>query len=276
MVPVVSVCIITYNHESFIGRCLESVVTQKTNFPFEVVIGEDCSRDKTRTIVEEYANRYPDIVKPILHNKNVGGHRNAYEFCYPRLTGKYIAICEGDDFWTDPYKLQKQVDFLENNPECVLCFHRVNSVDAYDKILQDEQPAHAVTYYNWKNILHLSIPTLSVVYRNCIKEIPGEMYKVNSCDTFLFGMLSRYGGAADLGFVGASYRKHAGGVYNGLNRLNQYLQTIHTRKMMKRCTAFTKEQKQELGKEIVKRKILYSKYFFKKYEVLNSFRILFS
>ncbi|WP_315817037.1 glycosyltransferase family 2 protein [Paraflavitalea speifideaquila] len=112
----ISVCIITYNHEKFIRQCLEGVVMQKTNFTFDVIVGEDCSTDKTRQVVAEFEAQYPGIIKPVYHARNVGGARNGYEFCYPKLTGKYIAICEGDDYWTDEYKLQKQVDFFRTEP----------------------------------------------------------------------------------------------------------------------------------------------------------------
>lgn len=105
MKPLVSVCIITYNHGKFIRQCLEGVMMQQTTFPFEVVIGEDCSTDNTKEIIQEFADRFPQAVKPIFQHTNVGGARNGYEFCFPRLAGKYVAICEGDDYWTDPQQI---------------------------------------------------------------------------------------------------------------------------------------------------------------------------
>lgn len=120
--PLVSVHMITYNHEKFIAQAIEGVLMQRTNFPFELIIGEDCSTDRTREIVVDYANRHPDIVRPILHDNNVGMMRNM-KICLQACSGKYTAICEGDDYWIDPLKLQKQVDFLENNPSYTLCVH---------------------------------------------------------------------------------------------------------------------------------------------------------
>lgn len=271
--PLISVCIITYNHEKYIRQCLEGVVMQKTSFPFEVVIGEDCSTDNTRHIVAEFESRYPDIIKPVYHATNVGGARNGYEFCYPRLTGKYVAICEGDDYWTDHTKLQRQVDFLEQHPEYVMCFHRVQSVDENDTLLDGQQALNSIATYNPRDIFHISIPTLSVVFRKCFDAIPPEMFKAKSGDTFLFGLLSGYGKAADLGFVGARYRKHSGGVYSPKKLVDQFRQTIETRKLMQQCTLFAREQKAEIRKEIIKRKILYIKYFLKRYEPLNSLKI---
>ena len=112
----VSVCMITYNHEKFIGDAIEGVLMQKTNFPIELIIGEDCSTDNTRKIVLEYADKYPNIIRPLLPEKNLGMMNN-FIVTMQTATGKYIALCEGDDYWTDPYKLQKQVDFLEGNEE---------------------------------------------------------------------------------------------------------------------------------------------------------------
>lgn len=271
--PLVSVCIITFNHENYIRQCLEGVVMQQTDFPFEVVIGEDCSTDNTRRIVAEFEARYPGIIKPLYHTANVGGARNGYEFCYPRLTGKYIAICEGDDYWTDSNKLQKQVDFLEQHPEYVMCFHRVQSVDENDKLLNGQEALNSIVSYDPQEIFHISIPTLSVVFRKCFEVIPPEMFKAKSGDTFLFGLLSGYGKAADLGFVGARYRKHNGGVYSPKKLVDQFRQTIETRKLMEQCVLFAEEQKSEIRKEIIKRKILYIKYFLKRYEPLNSLKI---
>lgn len=269
-----SVCIITYNHERYIRQCLEGVVQQQTDFPFDVIIGEDCSTDRTRQIVQEFEARYPGIIKPIYHSKNVGGARNGYEFCYPRLTGKYVAICEGDDYWTDPFKLQKQVDYLERHEDHVMCFHRVESVDEHDRFIDGQTPSDRVVTYSGKQIFHISIPTLSVVFRKCFDVIPDEMFRARSGDTFLFGLLARYGKAADLGFVGARYRKHSGGVFSPKAVVEQFAQAIETRKLMKQCPLFADEQKKEISREIIKRKILYFKYFLKRYEPLNSFRII--
>mgnify|MGYP001248218371 CR=1 FL=1 len=111
--PLVSVHMITYNHEKYIAQAIEGVLMQKTNFLFELVIGEDCSTDSTRVICKEYADRYPNIIKLLPDaGKNLGMMENAIRTTMA-CTGKYIALCEGDDYWTDPYKLQKQVDFLE-------------------------------------------------------------------------------------------------------------------------------------------------------------------
>jgi glycosyltransferase involved in cell wall biosynthesis len=112
---------ITYNHENYISTAIEGVLMQKTSFPFELVIGEDCSTDNTRYTCIDYRNRFSDIIKMLLPNKNQGMINNFIE-TMKACQGKYIAICEGDDYWIDNCKLQKQVDFLESKPQYGLCF----------------------------------------------------------------------------------------------------------------------------------------------------------
>lgn len=113
----VSVSCLTFNHAPYIRQCLDGFLMQKTNFKFEVLIHDDASTDGTEEIIREYEKKHPDIIKPLYEETNqyVLGRRGSKTFNYPRAKGKYIALCEGDDYWTDPLKLQKQVDFLEAN-----------------------------------------------------------------------------------------------------------------------------------------------------------------
>lgn len=116
----VSVCCITYNQVFYIRQCLDGFLMQKTNFKFEVIIHDDCSTDGTTDVIREYVEKYPDLIKPIFQERNQyqnGCKRILATFVYPKVQGKYIALCEGDDYWTDPLKLQKQVDFLESHPD---------------------------------------------------------------------------------------------------------------------------------------------------------------
>jgi glycosyltransferase involved in cell wall biosynthesis len=112
---------VTYNHAHFIAQAIDCVLQQKANFPFELVIGEDCSTDRTREIVFEYQKRYPDLIKVITSEQNVGMKRNGYRTT-KACRGKYVAFCDGDDFWHHPEKMQKQVDYLESHPECGIVF----------------------------------------------------------------------------------------------------------------------------------------------------------
>lgn len=123
--PLVSICSITYNHEPYIRQCLDGFLMQKTNFKYEIIIHDDASTDGTAEVIKEYAEKYPNLIIPIFQTENQysKGLRGFYaRFIYPIAKGKYIAICEGDDYWTDPYKLQKQVDFLEANLEYGLVY----------------------------------------------------------------------------------------------------------------------------------------------------------
>jgi glycosyltransferase involved in cell wall biosynthesis len=127
----VSIDCITYNHEKYIADAIESFLMQKTNFKYEILVHDDASTDRTADIIKEYEKKYPDIIKPILQKENQhsrGIKRIAYVFNHNRAIGKYIAMCEGDDYWTDPYKLQKQIDYMESHPQCGMCFHAAEIV----------------------------------------------------------------------------------------------------------------------------------------------------
>lgn len=132
--PLVSICCITYNHEPFIRDALEGFLKQKVSFPYEILIHDDASSDSTPDIIREYAAKYPDKIKPILQKENQysrGITNPSGAFNFPRAKGKYIAMCEGDDYWTDPDKLRLQVEYLEEHPECCLCIHsaRILTID---------------------------------------------------------------------------------------------------------------------------------------------------
>lgn len=121
----VTIRCITYNHEPYIRQCLEGFVMQKTNFRFEAIVHDDASTDGTADIIREYAEKYPDIIKPIYETENQYSKQDGSlrRIMDAHTHGKYVAVCEGDDYWIDPLKLQKQVDFLEENPEYGMCFH---------------------------------------------------------------------------------------------------------------------------------------------------------
>lgn len=123
-----SVCIIVYNCEDFIAQTLDGVLAQRTNFDFEVVVGEDCSTDSSGRIIADYQKRYPNLIRPIFRDKNLGMVRNFAE-TVRACQGRYIAMLDGDDFWNSPLKLQKQADFLDSHPECSGCYHNVHVLD---------------------------------------------------------------------------------------------------------------------------------------------------
>jgi glycosyltransferase involved in cell wall biosynthesis len=138
----VTVICLTYNHENYIRKCLDGFVSQKTNFKYEIIVHDDASTDNTANIIKEYAQKYNDKIIPILQTENQFSKKvPIYKtFCLELVHGKYIAITEGDDYWIDPLKLQKQYDALEQNPSCNMCLHKVQRVDADENILPFTHP----------------------------------------------------------------------------------------------------------------------------------------
>ena len=223
--PLASISCATYNHEPFIRQCLDHLLAQKTNFPFEIVIHDDASTDGTKEIVAAYALKYPDIIFPYYQNENqyskgVRGLQSRYN--YPRCRGRYIAICEGDDYWPDPLKLQQQVDFLESHEEYVLTFHDFSVVDEKSQVI-DESPLPNRNQRDASSedliLGRLLTMTVTLCFRNVIEAFPPEKNKVTNGDTFLISMLGHYGKGKWMGNVieKAMYRSHAGGIWSMVN-----------------------------------------------------------
>jgi glycosyltransferase involved in cell wall biosynthesis len=157
---------IAYNHEGFISEAINGVMMQQTNFPIELVIGEDCSTDNTRKICLEYKEKYPDKIRLLLPESNLGMMNNFLQ-TLRACTGKYIALCEGDDYWTDPYKLQKQVDFLEKNEKYGMvytnCKIYYQTECKYDSIKFNESIDCDLTFYD--ELKENKIQTLTTCFR---------------------------------------------------------------------------------------------------------------
>ncbi len=215
----VSVSMITYNHEKFIAEAIEGVVMQKTNFPFELVIGEDCSTDSTRAICIEYQKKYPDIIKLRLPETNQGmmlNWINNINFGQ----GKYTALCDGDDYWSDPYKLQKQVDFMEANPDFAMCSHKVHTLmcgvlDENIEIEKDVLTTEDLIQKDW------ALLTASIFFRKDAHKTPDWYYTVKNGDYALQLIVSLSGKIKFLPEYMAVYRQHLGGMSSTLKPLNQ-------------------------------------------------------
>lgn len=176
-----SIDCITYNHEKYIANAIESFLMQKTNFKYEILIHDDASTDKTQEIIREYQKKYPDIIKPILQKENQyskGIRKISHKYNISRAKGKYIAICEGDDYWCDPNKLQKQVDYMEKNNDCGMTFHAYN-LEVNGEIKKK------IRVYNKSRISPVEdiilgggdfVATNSIVYKKSIMENPPELY----------------------------------------------------------------------------------------------------
>lgn len=209
----VSVCMITYNHESFISEAIESVLMQQTNFDYELVIGEDCSTDRTREICLQYQAKYPDKIKLRLPEKNMGMQPNVIANL-KACTGEYIAMLEGDDYWIDPLKLQKQVDFLEKNPELIACFHDVINLNDNEGLYYESPRVFGNRKIFDINDIVSSwfINTCSLVFRNLDFQLPAFMSEVYAGDQFLSLTLAMHGKFYYFNDAMAVYRVHATGV----------------------------------------------------------------
>jgi glycosyltransferase involved in cell wall biosynthesis len=201
MVPLVSISCITYNHEKYIAQALDGFLLQQTSFPIEILIYDDASTDNTQKIIRGYETKYPDIIRTIYQKENQyskGVRGIAGRFNFSRARGKYIALCEGDDYWTEPLKLQKQVDFLEKNPDFSMCSHEVETIYEADWIgTKKERFNQSIQVAGFKDILdNHFIPTNSLIFRNgLIKKWPGWVSSKNmiSGDIPLELMLAYHG-----------------------------------------------------------------------------------
>jgi glycosyltransferase involved in cell wall biosynthesis len=212
----VSVAIITYNHERFIRQAIESVLAQKANFDFEIVIGEDCSTDNTRTIVAELQQQYPERIVGLMRPHNLGAMRNLQE-TLAACKGQYIAFLEGDDYWTIQHKLQKQVDFLDAHPDCAISCHRVQFIDEMNSGRNSVFPSLPQGTYTIDDLLRGNfIMTCSAVCRwGSMGRLPDWFLGLKLADWPMFALLARAGTIELMDGVMAVYRVHSGGVWSG-------------------------------------------------------------
>jgi len=249
----VSVSITTYNHEAYIAQAIESVLMQRTTFDYDIIIGEDDSDDDTRAIVEKYKERYPDKIRLFLNDrKNViyinGRPTGRWNFTnnLKHTRGEYTALLEGDDYWTNRYKLQKQADFLDNHPQYALCCHNVMVI--YDESPDKSHPFY-VQYPNRpvmqrrpKPISTLEdlvkgnfIQTPSVMFRaRLFDEFPHWYYELDRGDWPLHILNAQHGRIGYMDDIMAIYRVHGGGVYSSKSCVEQLKGAIHAAEVINR------------------------------------------
>ena len=162
--PLVSVCMTTYNHEAYLAQAIEGVLAQQTPFEVELVIGEDCSTDNTRALCESYAARYPERIRLIVSERNVGMRAN-YRRVVEACRGTYIAMCDGDDWWCDPQKLARQVELLEADPTCGVCYTRAQYWSESERRIVEIFPGKEVNCTFEELLLNSSIPNCTAVVR---------------------------------------------------------------------------------------------------------------
>ena len=230
--PLVSISCLVYNHEPFLRQCLDGFVMQKTTFPFEAVVHDDASTDGSAAIIREYAEKYPDIIKPIYETENQYHKGTIWKIMNAAMhpNSKYIALCEGDDYWTDPNKLQIQVDFLESHPDYTLCFHRAKTIlneteeetnrfpSETFKTIQDRDYTSTELMQVW------TVPTASMVYLKKCQSFPLNFYYI-----VLYGDIVKVLSCAEMGKVRgfdrtmSVYRIHSGGVTISSENKRKYI-----------------------------------------------------
>jgi len=221
----VSVALTTYRHAGFIADAIEGVLHQRPRFAYELIIGDDDSDDGTRDIVRDFARGYPDIITTILPDRNLGGEgKRLFARVLDACAGEYIAMLDGDDYWTAPDKLQRQVDFLDAHPECSMCFHNVRCVHedgsrpATDVNTPDQKPFTGID----EALRNVFIASCSPMFRrDVLHPLPSWYFDVPWGDWPLYVLAAEQGRIGYIDDVMGVYRVHAGGMWSGLDEAQQ-------------------------------------------------------
>ena len=234
--PLISICCTSFNQVNYIEETLKGFLDQETEYPFEILIHDDASTDGTAQVIREYEALYPNLIKPIYQTDNQysKGKKPNPEFNFSRAKGAYIAICEGDDFWTDPCKLQLQVAFLEEHLEYAMCCTNFYVVNEHGKVLKKEgwtgekkktkriSQAMVLASYAPK------VLTSVFRYQALPQKLPDEYIKSPNGDNFLFAMITRFGDAAFIDRVTGCYRIHSGGIWSSQQKVERYTMQLAT------------------------------------------------
>lgn len=218
LAPLVSVCMITYKHEEYIEQSLLSILSQQVSFDYEIIIGNDASPDGTGAIIDRLHQEHPQghRIRHILHSPNIGVMKNFFG-TIASAKGKYVALCEGDDYWSDPYKLARQVAWLENNPSTVLTCHDAIDVDEKGVPLSSKRlHEHQRRDFSGTELQQGAyVLTLSMCFRHVLVSFPEEVYEVYNGDLFLTALLGAHGDCHFMPEIQpACYRLHQQGVWS--------------------------------------------------------------
>ncbi|UZH55502.1 glycosyltransferase [Salinimicrobium tongyeongense] len=244
--PEVSVLVQTFNHGSYLEDCLKGILEQKTDFLIEIILGEDNSTDNTIEICRDYAKKFPEKIRLFLHHpsnkiKILGRTTGNFNAFYNLLNarGKYIAFCEGDDVWMDPYKIQKQVDLLKTGEDFAFTYHSFLEVREDLQLIPQEnfveQPRKNIKSIELKKLIYH--PLLSTVcFKNFFKEqIPEEIIEVLNVDSCIISILGNYGCGYFQSEINSSlYRRHEGGIWSKKSKFSKYKSKILTYSKLKK------------------------------------------
>ncbi len=237
----VSVSIITYNHEKFVAQAIESILMQEVDFEYEIIIGEDDSSDRTREIVQTYKEKHPQKIRLFLNDRSnviyIDGRATGRWNWINNLNhaqGQYIALLEGDDYWTSSYKLQKQVDYLDSHPECSMCFHSTRVISEDGSSPYTRLPPGRKKIYGLRDLLQQSfVASSSVVFRNGLfDEFPAWYYQVPMGDRPLYVLIAEYGKMGYIDEVMSTYRRHSGGYWSSRESTVRIKDTIQMLRML--------------------------------------------
>lgn len=230
----VSVLVIAYNHEASIRKCLDSILIQKTNFDFDIIVHDDCSTDRTANIIKEYEQKYPDKIKPIYQTENQYSQGRLVNACiemYELCDGEYIATCESDDYWTDENKLQIQVDLLDKNPDCVMCGHQSTINDTVNNRQTLQVTNHHISTlpdnktFKWNIYNAIYCHTSSRMYRSYILKERFKKSKDMIGDVKLFYWALSQGNMIYINKNMSTYNYNGKGIYSKLDENEVFMRT---------------------------------------------------
>lgn len=266
----VSVCVVTYNHEQFLGEALDSIIQQELDYPIEIEIGEDRSTDKTLKICQEYKGKYPHIVNLHVNETNLGYNWNFYR-TLERCNGDFIAVLDGDDFWTDINKLKKQVEFLEENPEYSLCFSKYYVSNENSELIDITGFSG---HFKLNDVLNGKCPgTRTVVFRKEFfpSTLPKEFDDISYADHILFALIAQLGPIFGFDEPLAAYRMNSKSLYASKSMETRSLNIIRNYELMKKVFP-EKEKMKAIETGIVNERVRLERHYFYTYQIFKLYR----
>lgn len=226
----ISVVLLSYNHEKYISQAIDSIIIQNFIGKWELIIVDDFSKDNTREIIENYSLEYPNLIKAIYNLSNLGLSKN-YEKAIQISKGKYIAYLEGDDYWTDNKKLQKQFNFLEKNTQFILAFHDFIFIDEFGKSISEKNLSNPNLKRHRSQremIMGCLIHQNTIMFRNIVGKFPIGFFLARNHDTFIIAYLSRWGKAGYVTCSPLHYRIHKESLWSSLSSKKKHLNGLIT------------------------------------------------